>query len=58
VSKVILLLLFAVSQLFSVEIYNQKIFENLLPNAEIYIDKNNSLNIDTVQTQDFFIKKI
>lgn len=53
-SKVILLLLFAVSQLFSVEIYNQKIFENLLPNAEIYIDKNNSLNIDTVQTQDFF----
>jgi two-component sensor histidine kinase len=53
VFKVILLVLFAVSQLFSLEVSNQKLFENLLPNAEIYIDKNNTLNIDTVQTQSF-----
>jgi len=53
VFKVTLLLLFAVIQLSSLEIYHKKIFENLLPNAEIYIDKNNTLTIDTIQTQSF-----
>jgi len=42
-----------VGQLFSLEVDSQKTFENLLPNAEIYIDENNIVTIDTVETQSF-----
>ncbi len=51
--RVILLLLFTVSLLFSLDVSNKESFENLLLNSEIYIDKNNSLTIDTIETQLF-----
>ena len=51
--KVIFLLLFTVRLLFSLEVSNQELFENLLLHSEIYIDKTNSLTIDTIQTQHF-----
>ena len=51
--KVIFLLLFAVRLLFSLEVSHQELFENLLLHSKIYIDKTNSLTIDTIQTQHF-----
>ena len=54
--KVILLLLFVVKKFFSLEVFNQKLFENLLSNAKIYIDKNNTGRIRLIK--EFLMEKI
>ena len=54
--KVILLLLFVVKNFFSLEVFNQKLFENLLSNAKIYIDKNNTGRIRLIK--EFLMEKI
>ncbi len=51
--RVILLLSFFFNIISALEIEEKTTFENLLLNSEIYIDKNNSLTIDTIETQLF-----
>jgi len=51
--KVIVLLSIFSNTLFAFEIEEKEVFQNLLKNSEIYIDKSNSLTIKEIETQSF-----
>ncbi len=51
--KVILLFFLFINTLFALEITEDKVFDNILLNSQIYIDKNNSLTIKEIQKKHF-----